>query len=66
MDAGKSEMEALVAVYTSIVKLAPHLPVTHRGDAHKLEFLRSAVVGRVWAVEPLSSIATNGLSFQQL
>ena len=37
-----------------------------RIDAHKLEFLRNAVVGASWSREPLGRVATHNLSFQQL
>ena len=39
--------------------------MSHRGNAHKIEFLRSAVFGYEWATELLSRIATHGFSFQQ-
>lgn len=42
------------------------VPLTHKGDAHKIEFLRTAVVGHSWAKEPLRRVATAGLKFQQL
>lgn len=53
-------------VYKTITKLARQAPITHRGDAHKVEFLSSAVAGFEWAKEPLARIATVGLKFQQL
>ena len=49
-----------------ITKLSRQGPASHRGDAHKVEFLRNAVVGSGWSHEPLSRVATHGLSFQQL
>eukprot|EP00171_Calliarthron_tuberculosum_P001155 IDg1155t1 len=58
--------EALERVYKLITKLAPQVPQSHRGDAHKIEFLRNAIVGENRATEPLSRIATHALSFQQL
>lgn len=39
---------------------------SHRGDAHKIEFLCYALVDYAWVKEPLSSVATGGLSLQQL
>ncbi len=42
------------------------LPQSHRGDAHKIEFFRNATVGCTWETEPLSRIATHGLTVQQL
>lgn len=64
--AGQTEAEALVSTYQLILRLAPQLPVSHRADPHKVDFLRSAVVGSAWATEPLSRVATRGLGFQQL
>lgn len=42
---GTSEKVALTHIYESITKLSPQLPEIHRGDGHKLVYLRSAVVG---------------------
>lgn len=42
------------------------VPLTNRGDAHKIEFLRAAIICDQWVKEPLSRIATAALSFQQL
>lgn len=63
---GLEPAASLEKTYKLITKLAPQVPRSHRGDAHKVEFLRNAVVGNSWATEPLSRIATHGLSFQQL
>lgn len=57
---------ALEKVYKLILKLSRQVPASHRGDAHRIEFLRSAVIGYNWYREPLSRVATNDLSFQQL
>lgn len=57
---------ALAKVYKRILTMSRQVPITHRGDAHKIEFLRTAVVGHRWAKEPLSRVATAGLTFQQL
>lgn len=62
----QDEGQALATVYKIITKLAPQVPMSHRGNAHKVQFLRDAVIGVPWATEPLSRIATHGLSFQQL
>ena len=58
--------EALGRVYMAITKLGPQVPQSHRGEAQRVEFLRTAVIGYDWAVEPLSRISTHRLSFQQL
>lgn len=57
---------ALAKVYRTILKLSRQVPTSHKGDAHRIEFLRCAVVGYDWSREPLSRVATCGLSFQQL
>lgn len=57
---------ALAKVYRRILTMSRQVPMTHRGDAHKIEFMRRAVVGYSWAKEPLSRVATAGLKFQQL
>lgn len=63
---GKTEVVALEEVYQEITRKAPLQPLTHRGDAHKREVLRSAVVGATWATVPITRIATHELSFQGL
>lgn len=63
---GVTEAAALEQTYKTITKLAPQVPRSHQGDAHKVEFLRNAVVGSPCDTEPLSRIATHGLTFQQL
>eukprot|EP00171_Calliarthron_tuberculosum_P018940 IDg18940t1 len=63
---GADELSALEKVYKLITKLSPQVPQSHRGEAHKIEFLRNSTVGFSWATEPLSRISTHGLSFQQL
>ena len=62
----QDEGEELSKVYKIITNLAPKVPRSHRWNAPKIEFLRNAVVGFDWATEPLSRIATQNLSFQQL
>lgn len=57
---------ALMKVYKAILKLSRQVPVSHRGDAHRIEFLRRSVVGYNWSHEPLSRVATHNLSFQQV
>lgn len=60
------EGAALWKIYKVITKLSRQGPSLHRGDARKVEFLRNAVVWSGWSHEPLSRVATHGLSFQQL
>lgn len=61
-----STTDALSKVYKLIVKLARQTPQAFRGDANKVEYLRSAAVGFQCAQEPLSRVGTMGLTFQQL
>lgn len=65
----KEEIEIsapLEKVHKAIKKLAPHVPQSHLGEAHRIDILRKTVIGYGWAIEPLSSIATHTLHFQQL
>lgn len=57
---------ALAKVNKLITKLSRHVPASHRGDSHKIEFLRNATVGFSWSREPLSRVATHSLTFQML
>jgi len=66
MAEGMTETAALEQTYKTITKLAPQVPLSYQGDEHKVELLRKAVIGSPWATEPLSRIATNQLTFQQL
>lgn len=63
---GKTEKEALTYIYESITKLSPQLPEIHRGDGHKLMYLRAAVVGIPWTRLPLARLSTTPMDFQQL
>ena len=63
---GKEMSAALALTYKSIIKLSRQAPRSHQGDAHKVEFLRNAVIGMSWSSEPLSRVATHQLTFQQL
>eukprot|EP00170_Pyropia_yezoensis_P002974 contig_12489_g2981 len=42
---GVTEAAALEQTFKTITKLAPQVPRSHQGDAHKVEFMRNAVVG---------------------
>ena len=63
---GLDESAALSKIYKVITKLSRQGPVSHRGDAHKVEFLRNAAVESSWSHETLSRVATHSLTFQQL
>ena len=63
---GVESSAALSKIYNSVIKLSRQAPRSHQGDAHKVEFLRNAVVGMPWSNEPLSRVATHNLTFQQL
>lgn len=66
LNEGKNIDVSLAKVYRMITRMSRRCPKSHRGDAHKLEFLRNAVVGYAWSLEPLSRMETHQLSFQQL
>lgn len=63
---GTEISEALASIYKTILRLSPQCPMSHPGDAHKIEFLRAAVVACEWAREPLSRAASHQLTYQQL
>lgn len=63
---GDGTSVALAKVYKIILKLSRQVPTSHRGDAHRIEFLRKSVVGYDRSHEPLSWVATHNLSFQQV
>ena len=63
---GKEMSAGLALTYKSIIKFSRQAPRRHQGDAHKVEFLRNAVVGMPWSSELLSRVATHQLTFQQL
>lgn len=56
----------LEILYKRILTMSRQVPPSHRGHAHKIEFLRSAVTDNKWAIKRLSRIATSNLSFQEL
>lgn len=63
---GMTEQDALAETYRTIARTAKLLPPSHQGEAHRVNYLRGAVVGYPWATEPLSRIPTARLGFQQL
>lgn len=63
---GMTLEEALTETYNAVMKTGKLLPDSHRGEAHRVEFLRRAVVGYEWATQPLSRISTHPLGFQAL
>lgn len=54
----------MAKVYKLITKLSRQVPVSHRGDLHKIEFLKNATVGYACSREPLDHVVTHNLSFQ--
>ena len=42
---GPHELAALEKAYKLIAELSPQVPVSHRGETHKIEFLRNETVG---------------------
>ena len=63
---GVEVSEAPGKVYMAITKLGPQVSQSRRGESHRVEFLRTALIVYDWAVELLSRIATRLISFQQL
>lgn len=63
---GLDELAALEKVYKVITKLSAQVPISHRGETHRIEFLRNATVGYDWATQPLRRVATHSLTFQKL
>ena len=57
---------ALSQLYKIITKFSRQAPKPHQGDAHKIEFLRNAIVGYPWSHEPLSRVPTHKLTFQMV
>lgn len=57
---------ALEKVYKRILSMSRQVPKSHRGDSHKNEFPRGAVIGFALDKGPLSRLANANLSFQQL
>eukprot|EP00171_Calliarthron_tuberculosum_P003360 IDg3360t1 len=46
---GADELSALEKVYKLITNISPQVPQSHRGEAHKIEFLRNSTVGELEA-----------------
>lgn len=63
---GMTEEKALMETYKTVAKVSKLLPTSHKGEAHRVNYLRGAVVGYSGATEPLSRIPTAQLGFQQL
>ena len=65
--AERSEVsDELARVHNILNKLSRQAPASHRGEAHKIEFLHQAVIGFDWPKDPLTRIATNSLTFEVL
>ena len=62
----QDEAETLAKGHKTINKLSPQVPVSHRGNKDRIQFLRNAVLGYEWTAEPLSRIESQDLLFQQL
>lgn len=57
---------SLPNVYNVFFKLSRQVPASHLDHARRIEFLRWVFIGYDWSREPLSRVATNGLTLQQL
>ena len=62
----RDESAALSKIHKIITKLSRQGPLSHRGEAHKLEFPRNAAVGSSWSHEPLTRVKAQSLMFQQV
>lgn len=49
----------LTRVYKLILKVSRQVPSSHRGDAHRIDFLRRAIMGADWFREPFCLVGTN-------
>lgn len=63
---GMDESAALAKLYATIVKMSPQLPTSHRGDAHRMRFMRRTVFSRAWSHRALQRVASQGLSIQEI
>lgn len=63
---GLYEKEALMETYRTVAKVSRLLPSSHQREAHRVHFLRIAVVGYSCSTAPLSRTPTAQLCFQQL
>lgn len=57
---------ALAQIYNSTIKLSGQVSRQHQGDSHKVEFLRNVVFSMSWSKEPLSTVVTHNLTFQEV
>ena len=60
------DSDALARVHNIANKLSLQAPASHRDEAHRIKFLHQAVFGFDWAKDPLTRIATNNLTFEEL
>jgi hypothetical protein len=58
--------DAVEKLHGEILKLSTQVPMHYRAEEHRIEYLRSAVIGMSWAHEPLSSVTAGGMSYQDL
>jgi len=61
-----SEADALEKVFTIIARVAKVLTREIYGAAHRAHFLRGAVIGYPWAMQPLSRPDVQPVTFQEL
>ena len=60
-----SPSQALTKIVSHIDKLSPQCPPDFRQDAHKLSFLRAAVIGKPWAKVPITKADSGGISWNE-
>lgn len=66
MDPNNDAGITLANVYKAILETSRQVPVSHRADAHRVEFLHRALIVQEWVRDPLLRVATNELTFQEL
>lgn len=60
---GLCELGALAKVYSKIVRMSSQLPASHRGNAHRIWFMRRSVLNKTWLHPALQRVASSGLSY---
>lgn len=63
---GTNISPAIAKFYRFISKISPQVPHFYRGEQYTLEFVSNAKVEYIWSREPLSLVATHGLTFQMV
>lgn len=62
---GLDESVAWAKLYAEIVLMSPQLPTSHKGDEHRVCYMRRAVCSRPWSRFALQHVASQGMHFKQ-